>query len=719
MKININRQSLIHLLQHINPKLRLYSLILLVATLLLFNTVRVQNISTESRIEHEIAAKLQDPNYLAAQRAFKDGLLLSKLDSLSQKEAIKKYETALNLWRQVGDQASQSNVLNALGQTYSNLQEKHKATQYYNHALKLKRLVGDKNGQVIVLGNIAFLERNQGNLEKSYKTINNAIVLIEDLRKTYNNADDQSAFFASVQQYYKFYIDLLMELHKNNPARGYDASALYMSERSHARGLVELLKQAKANLCKGIDPELIKAEENLVKRRDEEEKLLSQLLNQPQQPVELIAAIQKRISNIIKEQDEVNTKIRAQNPDREKILHPKLGKDILQLPQIQRLLDQDTVLLEYSLGEKRSYLWAVTQNSLSSYQLPGRQQIETAASKFRSGLLIPDANLPSEVIQASNEFSKMILAPVAKKLPGKRIVVVADGALQDIPFAALPDPKQSRNYQPLMLNHEIINLPSASTLGIQRQKLATRPLAPKALAIFADPVYSPADERVSGKPENNQLAPELALQNTDLNKSAKSLQRSGFDRLQGTMTEAQGILKLVPASDSLQAIGFDANYTWATNSVLNQFRIIHFATHGFVNYENPELSGLVLSLIDKKGESIPGYLRLGYLFNLDYPAELIVLSACETGLGKDINGEGLIGLTRGLMYAGGKRLIVSLWNVNDAGTSVLMQEFYKEMLQENKTPANALRAAQKKLWENPEWRSPYYWAGFTTQGEWR
>lgn len=620
---------------------------------------------------------------------------------------------------ELGDKAAQSNALVVLGQVYSDLGNKKEALENYKGALELRRTVNDKNGQVSVLGHIASLERSQGNLEQSHKRIKDAITLIEDLRKSYTNTDEQSAYFADMQQYYKFNIDLLMELHKKNPAQGYDAIALYTSERSRARGLVELLKQAKANLCKGIDPSLMEVEERLVAKRDEAETLLSQYLNQPQQPAELIKATQNEIANIIKEQEKVNDKIRAQNPDREKVLKPKLGRDILELPQIQQQLDKDTVLLEYSLGEERSYLWAVTQNSLSSYELPGRQQIETAASKFRSGVLIPDSNLPTEVIQASNEFSKMILVPVADKLSGKRLVIVGDGALQDVPFAALPDPSQITNYQPLMLNHEIINLPSASTLAIQRQKLATRKPAPKALAIFADPVYSPTDERVTGKPDNNQLAPELVLQNSDLEKSTKSLKRSGFDRLQGTFTEAQGILNLIPASSRMQAMGFDANYTWATSSEVNQFRIIHFATHGFVNYENPELSGIVLSLVDKKGESIPGYLRLGYLFNLDYPAELIVLSACETGLGKDVSGEGLVGLTRGLMYAGGRRLVVSLWNVNDAGTSVLMQEFYKEMLQQNKTPANALRAAQKELWSNPEWRSPYYWAGFTVQGEWQ
>ncbi len=142
----------------------------------------------------------------------------------------------------------------------------------------------------------------------------------------------------------------------------------------------------------------------------------------------------------------------------------------------------------------------------------------------------------------------------------------------------------------------------------------------------------------------------------------------------------------------------------------------HEIVNGFVNPDNPELSGIVLSLVDKQGKPIRGFLRLGDLFNLDYPAELVVLSACETGLGKEVNGEGLVGLTRGLMYANAARVMVSLWQVNDEGTSLLMQEFYKE---QNKTPAAALRAAQMKLWENPKWRNPYYWAGFTVQGEWR
>ncbi len=267
-----------------------------------------------------------------------------------------------------------------------------------------------------------------------------------------------------------------------------------------------------------------------------------------------------------------------------------------------------------------------------------------------------------------------------------------------------------------MLNHEIVNLPSASTIAIQREKIAKRNIAPKKIAILADPVYSSNDKRVTGKEET--LAPELDLERSALQRSAKSLNRTGWSQLPNTKIEAEGILKLVPNSSSLSVFSFDANHNWATSKNLNQYQILHFATHGFVNHEQPELSGIVLSLVNKDGKQIPGYLRLADLFEQDYPAELIVLSACETGLGKNVSGEGLVGLTRGLMYAGAARVALSLWKVDDKGTSVLMQEFYKQMLQENQTPTEALRAAQRKLWSNPDWRSPHYWAAFTLQGEW-
>ena len=157
----------------------------------------------------------------------------------------------------------------------------------------------------------------------------------------------------------------------------------------------------------------------------------------------------------------------------------------------------------------------------------------------------------------------------------------------------------------------------------------------------------------------------------------------------------------------------------ATSPELGRYRYVHFATHGYIDSERPGLSALVLSLVDKDGRPQDGFLRANEIYNLSLPAELVVLSACQSGLGKEVRGEGLIGLTRGFMYAGTPRVVVSLWNVNDRATSELMARFYTRMLKGGERPAAALRRAQVEMLEGGRWASPYYWAAFTLQGEWR
>ncbi|NJK76426.1 MAG: CHAT domain-containing protein [Microcoleus sp. SU_5_6] len=168
-----------------------------------------------------------------------------------------------------------------------------------------------------------------------------------------------------------------------------------------------------------------------------------------------------------------------------------------------------------------------------------------------------------------------------------------------------------------------------------------------------------------------------------------------------------------------QIRGFSANRNAATSQNLSQYKIIHFATHGLANSTNPELSGIIMSLVDENGKPVNGFLRLTDIFNLKLAAELVVLSACQTGLGQNIQGEGILGLTRGFMYAGAKRVVVSLWNVDDEGTAEFMAKFYQEMLQKKLTPAAALRAAQLAMLQQEKWQLPYYWAAFTIQGEWQ
>ncbi|PHJ60815.1 tetratricopeptide TPR_1 repeat-containing protein [Nostoc linckia z18] len=643
--------------------------------------------------------------------------------SLGEKQQALSYlNQALPILRAVGDRGGEARTLNNIGLVYSSLGEKQQALSYYNQVLPICRAVGDKEGEATTLTNMAFLERSQGNLQQAQTHIQAAIEIIEDLRTKIADKELRASYFASVQGYYKFYTDLLMELHKKDPSKGYDALALQVSDRSRARGLIELLTEANIDIKKGIDPKLLAEETSLQWQINAQEKLLSELASKKETPEQVLTNTKQKIQDLLKQQRELEVKIRANNPEYADLIYPQP----LTLKQIQQQLDKDTLLLQYSLGEERSYLWAVTPDSLHSYELPKRQEIDKAAKNLYDNYLKNPGYQgvsPEETAKAANELSQLILKPVADKLGQKRLVIVGDEALQYIPFAALTTSTKSADgsdYQPLVVNHEIISLPSASTIAILRKQTIGRTKAPKTLAILADPVFSANDERVTGKSSNvanNNI--DQQLQESALKRSTRNIKRSEIQRLPGTEKEAQEILKLVSPSENIQAFGFDANYNWATNDQLSQYKILHFATHGFLDSTEPELSGIVLSLIDKQGKSQRGFLRLTDIFNLNFPAELVVLSACQTGLGEEVKGEGLVGLTRGLMYAGAARVVVSLWNVDDEATSLLMSQFYSQMLQQGKTPAAALRAAQLKMWSQEQWRNPYSWSAFTLLGEWR
>jgi CHAT domain-containing protein len=406
----------------------------------------------------------------------------------------------------------------------------------------------------------------------------------------------------------------------------------------------------------------------------------------------------------------------------------------LGLEGIQAQLNANTVLLEYSLGDERSYLWVVTPNSLKTYKLPAREQIEKAARQVYESLTarsvfnslespmerqrrIADADVRFR--QASAELTRMILAPAAAQLGTRRLVIVADGALQYVPFAAL---SLDRSLRPLIVDHEIASVPSTSSLAIQRQSLANRKPAPRGLAVIADPVFSTLDARF----KSNTGAKAATVNTVSAGNATRIIEHlsggSGaqltIGRLPFTRQEADQILAVTPSDSNLKAVGYRANRSMVTSGELGQYRYVHFATHGYVDTARAGLSAIVLSMIDEQGNAQDGFVRTHDIYNLKLPAELVVLSACETGLGKDVKGEGIEGLTRAFMYAGARRVIVSLWNVNDKATASLMQRLYAGMLRSGKTPAAALRAAQIEMLRTRQWQSPYFWAPFVMQGEW-
>jgi CHAT domain-containing protein len=336
-----------------------------------------------------------------------------------------------------------------------------------------------------------------------------------------------------------------------------------------------------------------------------------------------------------------------------------------------------------------------------------------------------------------------VIEPVASLLGKPRVLLVADSALQLIPFSLLQLPSQpgqaedsggAKTARLLIEEHEIVSLPSVSVLAVQRRELQGRKSAPYAVAVLADPVFDSSDPRVrtarrTGARRNGSGKPSAPIVNssTDVSKNVKRLPESVLSVVRSTsaswlpysLEEAKAIEGVAPAGQTMLALNFKASRATAVSPALSQYRIVHFATHGITDPEHPELSGIILSLVDENGVEQDGYLRLHEIYNLNLPADLVVISACESGVGKQFKGEGLIALTRGFIYAGAARVVASLWRVDDAATAALMAEFYKEMFTNGKKPAAALRAAQLSISKQKPWHEPYFWAGFVIQGEWR
>jgi CHAT domain-containing protein len=361
-----------------------------------------------------------------------------------------------------------------------------------------------------------------------------------------------------------------------------------------------------------------------------------------------------------------------------------------------------------------------------AHRLPPRHVVEQAAAAAYAALAAsPGAAGRVEVARRTAELSSLILAPVAGELEEKRLLIVADGPLHYIPFAALPEPRAGRGEtgDPRLLvdRHEIAYLPSASVAGMLRRQAAGRPPPPKELAVFVGPVFRQEDARVG----RSAAALAAVLPGAaDLNKGADDAQRSardvgldGLPRLRFTRREADAILGLVPAELALRATDFAASRDLAVSPELARYRIIHFATHGFLDAIHPELSGLVLSLVDSHGRPQDGFLHAYEIYGLHLPADLVVLSACRTALGTEMRGEGPMGLTRGFMYAGAPRVLVSLWSISDRATADLMVRFYRGVLQQHLAPAAGVFAAQ--VAPPPLWPSPCHWAAFELHGNWR
>ena len=600
--------------------------------------------------------------------------------------------------------------------------------------------------------------------ESALKNYRDALQTIETLRSGSLRADEaRTTFLASTKDVFDETTSNLAEMSVlaapagSGPLSGkaldYASEAFKVSEQSRARSLLDLLSETGTSISEGIPADLLKRKlDNLDRQQEIAEDLLGVNLNPDQQkkkPSELEAELEKLQTDF----DDIENQIRTANPRYASLTQ---GQPLSLADVQQRVLDDQTVLLEYSLQPDASYLWAISKSGVSLYKLPARPVIEKLATELRSQLIptklqrrivgidvladsqrglgvsaTPFAEDAAAFITASNALYKTALEPAALAIADKRLLIIADGALNYVPFEALVTSAASADYSSLpylVKTNEIIYAPSASVVGAIRQQENNH--SGSAMLIVADPVFNSKDTRAhnaasSANTETRGLGIQSALADVagqDAATSAESTKMEGLPlvRLAGTRAEAEQIVKLAKASGTQADVWLDLDASEDNVDVrdISKYRILHVATHGLLNAERPQFTGLVLSLVGNKNED--GFLRTDEVFNLKLGSPLVMLSACETGLGKEKRGEGVMGLTRAFMYAGAPTVGVSLWSVADKSTADLMTDFYKRLLaSKTAAPATAMREAQLAMISGKKYSAPFYWAPFVLVGDWR
>ena len=632
--------------------------------------------------------------------------------------ALSHFETALLRFTEVGGVMEAARVQARMGQAYALQNKVENANTYYQKALTTFRTLSDRLNASATLFALGQLKMTQNDLETAEEYLRQSIDVTEDMRRTPTSSDLTAAFSATTHERYERYIDCLMRQRAAQPGKNLAVSAFELSEKARGRSLKELLQATRTNLIPGIDSQLAQREQSLRQSLTVKENYKVTLLSQKYKPEEL-TALDAELAQLENEYKQVVRAIETQSPSYGRLSQPS-SWDLRRI-QEQVVVNDDTVLLEYSIGKERSYAWTITRNEIISHELPAEAVITEAAQKVYTLLTAtPSAESETQLAEASDQLSKLILQPLAESLDKRRIIVVADDALNYIPFQMLPEP--AAKSERLIDRHEVINAPSASILGELRQETARRQSPAKVLAAFGDPVFASNYALHKGSGSGELIAYSepggdrwrSALR--DIKVEGDTIDPTNIQPLFYTTRELAN-LREVAGSETLMMTGFDASREMLTKTDLSQYAILHFATHGVLDPKKPENSGLFLSMFNREAKQQNGFIGLQDIYGLNARVDLVVLSACRTGLGKKVRGEGLIGLTRGFMHAGASSAVASLWSVDDQATAELMKYFYSNMLQHGMPPAAALREAQNTIRKDPRWSSPYYWAAFTFQGD--
>jgi CHAT domain-containing protein len=646
------------------------------------------------------------------------------------------------------------------------------ATKYYNDAKKGAQ--DDKRLDLMWpaqrgLGRSLWLQaaqekdakKSMGLREQAVANYRESISTIETLRQGSLRADEsRTTFLATIKDVFDEAASAysLMAL-LSNPTAGeplsakaleYAGEAFKINEQSRARSLLDMLSETNAAITEGVPAELLKRKQENFDRQQDIADILTGVNISTEEMKKKPAELDAELEKLQAEYEEIENQIRTASP---RYATLTANKPMTLAEVQQNVLDDQTVLVEYALQADESYLFAVSKSAVSLFKLPSRANIDKLATDLRAQLIpaklqrrivgidVAEANrglgvassAPEDAapfVAASNALYKAALEPAAAMVGEKRLMVVADGALNYIPFEVLLKTGDSGDFSSLaylVKTNEVVYAPSASVVGAIKQQRTKA--TGRSMLIIADPVFNSNDARAkkgatpaAGDAEVRGLGIQASLTDvagTTPPAAGAAMEGLPLARLNGTRIEADQISKLAKASGGQADVwlDLDANEDNVVTRDVSKYRVIHVATHGLLNAERPQFTGVVLSLVGNKTND--GFVRTDEVFNLRLGSPLVMLSACETGLGKEKRGEGVMGLTRAFMYAGAPTVGVSLWSVADKSTADLMTDFYKRLFTtDTTTSSSALRGAQLAMISGKKYSAPFFWAPFVLVGDW-
>ncbi len=631
--------------------------------------------------------------------------------------AIPFYKKALASFDEAKSLFSAASTNDMLGCAYARLGDRKLARKYFDRSLELNEQIHNRLGVNNTLFNLARLKFGEGDLQEALKFSQASIEGTERISASVTNAKLRSSHFASVSDRFYFHVQLLMETAEKTGDASYAVRGLQAAESSRARTMLEKLTTLGSldSIVADADPEALKAEKELLVSYNAASDRLANLMDL-RDSQEAIDVADREIREVEQKIEQVRSATKQNSPLYTAIKDPQT-LDAEEL--VRSVTKSDSVVLEYWLGTDKSYLWVIDKAGTRAFTLPDRKTIAQAVLDLREALAAHEP-LQGEAVESfqarsfdatqrsralSKNLSQMLLSPAADAIPGKRIIVVPDGELSSLPFAALPVPNSDFG-EPLIASNEVIYQPSLQSLLLFEKEFSRPESYRRDLLVFSDPVFSTDDERLAGIPDRQ-------TEQAGTFRLVESLR--SLTRLRGSSREADSISAALGSSvDRLD--GFSATRDAFIESASKGYRFVHIATHAQADRQRPDQSGIIFSRFDRNGGRIHEMVRLQDIYSMRLRCDLVVLSACETAVGKELKGEGLLSLNNAFLQTGSRAVLSTLWKVEDGATQMLMAAFYEGIAKRGLSKADSLRQAQLKLRQDPRFSSPFYWAAFTLHG---